>query len=546
MIRSWELEAGFDLDNDGLKEFAAYDASNKVFFVWENVQRGVNDYKPVFTIPAPTTLFGGERSILVTDMDHDGNKELVVVWDSFKPGTENGFPALWVYEHVPNSGEFLPSEPQLKYDPPRNLEDRCALEMQSLAGDFDFDGNWELVLTYRGGKDLLIAVLEFEGDDIALGTFNVEFIDDGSPDGKSGSTPADSTAFINRVHGLNVGDLNGDGRPDFVEVPDTQPVEVRVYTTTGPDTWQLFRFDDTMLPPVYVTARGSNATPAIGDLNGDGYNEVYIIGRGKIAEDPTNRPRLWVVSPAGGGFFDLSTAFVADNFTDLEVAEIVPPPEQNKDDLRGGFIGDGDNDGRPEVYILSRDLTTVFATEWVGEPGGDVTDPFNYQTTGVYNSKDVTPELNVQFSNIKVMDIDNDGPNHMDLVVTTPNGEHVGQEAGIFLLEFNATSTPVFVEFNAPNTVPKNYALHQNYPNPFNPSTNIVYELPVGARVKLEIYNILGQKIKTLVDRDMPLGVHQIAWDGTDDHGRRVSSGIYVYVLKAGTFKESKRMLLLK
>ncbi|RMD94154.1 MAG: T9SS C-terminal target domain-containing protein [Calditrichaeota bacterium] len=152
----------------------------------------------------------------------------------------------------------------------------------------------------------------------------------------------------------------------------------------------------------------------------------------------------------------------------------------------------------------------------------------------------------MQFSNIKVMDIDNDGPNHMDLVVTTPNGEHVGQEAGIFLLEFNATSTPVFVEFNAPNTVPKNYALHQNYPNPFNPSTNIVYELPVGARVKLEIYNILGQKIKTLVDRDMPLGVHQIAWDGTDDHGRRVSSGIYVYVLKAGTFKESKRMLLLK
>lgn len=72
------------------------------------------------------------------------------------------------------------------------------------------------------------------------------------------------------------------------------------------------------------------------------------------------------------------------NFTDLEVAEIVPPTQQNKNDLRGGFVADGDNDGRLEVYILSRDLNTVFATEWIGDPGGDVTDPFNYQTTALY------------------------------------------------------------------------------------------------------------------------------------------------------------------
>ncbi len=93
---------------------------------------------------------------------------------------------------------------------------------------------------------------------------------------------------------------------------------------------------------------------------------MYIIGRGIVAEDPSNEPRLWVVSPAGGGLFDLATAFNAANFTDLQVAEIVPPTAQNNFDLRGGFVADGDNDGRLEVYILSRDLTTIFATEWVG------------------------------------------------------------------------------------------------------------------------------------------------------------------------------------
>jgi len=394
LVRSWELEAGFDLDDDGLKEFAAYDATDRVFWVWENTAHGVNDYTAVYTIPAPAPLFGQQRSILITDMDHDGNKELVVVWDSFAPGTPNGFDALQVYEHVPGSDEFLPATPQLTFDPPRNLNQRIALEFESQAGDFDLDGNVELLLTYRGRNNLLIAVLEFVGSDIITGTFNVEFIDDGSPDGSSGAFPA----AVNRVHGLSVGNLNGDERPDFVMVldsPGSNPVEIRVYTTTGTDTWSMTVFDDSVLPEIYVTARGSNATPAIADFNGDGFNEVYIIGRGMVAEDPTNKPRLWVVSPVGGGFFNLASAFDSTNFTDLQVAEIVPPTAQNKDRLPGGFVADGDHDGRLEVYILSRDLTTIFATEWVGSFGGGtdrgaVTDPANYQTTAIYNSKNFT------------------------------------------------------------------------------------------------------------------------------------------------------------
>ena len=102
------------------------------------------------------------------------------------------------------------------------------------------------------------------------------------------------------------------------------------------------------------------------------------------------------------------------------------------------------------------------------------------------------------------------------------------------------------MEIFEPNVIPKSFALQQNYPNPFNPSTNIVYELPVGARVKLEVFNMLGQKVRTLVQKDQAIGQHQIQWDGKDDSGFKVGSGVYIYRLDAGTFTESRKMLMIK
>ncbi|MFX1517702.1 MAG: C25 family cysteine peptidase [Promethearchaeota archaeon] len=88
--------------------------------------------------------------------------------------------------------------------------------------------------------------------------------------------------------------------------------------------------------------------------------------------------------------------------------------------------------------------------------------------------------------------------------------------------------------------------MNQNYPNPFNLSTEIRYTLPVDAKVTLNIYNILGQKVKTLVDEEKSSGTHTIFWDGTDKSGAEVASGIYFYQLKAGEYKKLKKMLLIK
>lgn len=97
-----------------------------------------------------------------------------------------------------------------------------------------------------------------------------------------------------------------------------------------------------------------------------------------------------------------------------------------------------------------------------------------------------------------------------------------------------------------PAAVPDRFELYQNEPNPFNPETAIRYDLPVPGHVRLEIFNILGQKVVTLVDRHMDAGAHRVIWNGTDRDGNTVASGIYLYRLSAGTETARRKMMLLK
>jgi hypothetical protein len=97
-----------------------------------------------------------------------------------------------------------------------------------------------------------------------------------------------------------------------------------------------------------------------------------------------------------------------------------------------------------------------------------------------------------------------------------------------------------------PGSVPNLFALSQNYPNPFNPQTHIVYQLPEAGPVLLTVYNVMGQAVCQLVDEQQPAGEHTVTWQGLDEAGRPVASGIYFYQLTAGEFVETRKMLLLK
>ena len=104
---------------------------------------------------------------------------------------------------------------------------------------------------------------------------------------------------------------------------------------------------------------------------------------------------------------------------------------------------------------------------------------------------------------------------------------------------------------NAEKKIPKEYALSQNYPNPFNPLTTIEYQLPELAEIELSIYNILGQKIHTLIDGKMEAGYHSKVWNAKDQHGNSVATGMYIYRLDAKgisgrKFVQVKKMVVLK
>jgi hypothetical protein len=104
-----------------------------------------------------------------------------------------------------------------------------------------------------------------------------------------------------------------------------------------------------------------------------------------------------------------------------------------------------------------------------------------------------------------------------------------------------------------PSLLPVQFDLKQNYPNPFNTSTSIPFSLKVQGSISkepthtsLNIYNILGQKVRTLLDEKMFPGDHRVIWDGKDDKGNEISSGIYFYQLKVGDYKETRKMTLLR
>ena len=111
-------------------------------------------------------------------------------------------------------------------------------------------------------------------------------------------------------------------------------------------------------------------------------------------------------------------------------------------------------------------------------------------------------------------------------------------ETGHFALPLRALSTA------RGTALPTDFALGQNYPNPFNPSTVIPYQLPVSAHVRLEVFNLLGQRLATLVDGMRSAGTHTAQWDATDAAGRAVGAGVYIYRLSSDDQTESRRMVL--
>jgi len=218
------------------------------------------------------------------------------------------------------------------------------------------------------------------------------------------------------------------------------------------------------------------------------------------------------VAPAGGKF----EWFENDgnqNFTTHSISE-------GPSSFQSIYVVDVDNDGDLDVLIAS------FSGNLVGwlENDGNQNFTFHLIKASVFQADTIWGE-----------DIDGDGD--IDVLSAALGADQIAW------YESDLIST---VGISETSEIPSVFALAQNYPNPFNPSTTIRYDIPIAIPVRLEIFDLLGQRIKTLINETKQPGFYSVIWNGRNALGEPAPSGVYIYRLQAGDFQQSRKLLLLK
>ena len=135
-----------------------------------------------------------------------------------------------------------------------------------------------------------------------------------------------------------------------------------------------------------------------------------------------------------------------------------------------------------------------------------------------------------------------------DQIIIFPDFELAGRaQDNICYFDNISFSTLNFVGVeNKSEVLPQGFALEQNFPNPFNPVTSLRYELPEDGFVNISIFDMMGRKVKTLINDSQTSGYKGIKWNATNNKNESVSAGLYLYILQAGEFRKTKKMMLLK
>jgi hypothetical protein len=245
---------------------------------------------------------------------------------------------------------------------------------------------------------------------------------------------------------------------------------------------------------------------------------------------------------------------VADQDSGLQIVNV-------KDPANPVFVSNLDTPGKA-YSVFVQDTLAYIADQTGGLRIIGVSDPANPNPVGNYsgtNARDVFVQDSLAYvadfyGGLKVIRVTDPANPQLVSSYNTPGhglgvfvaGEHVyvADQYSLILLT-NPYYTAVR-DIDDGETRPPDFMLFQNYPNPFNPTTSIEFLLPRSGQVKIEIFNILGQKVRTLVDQHLKAGHKLVDWDGCDDSGKEVSSGIYFYRIKTSEFSQTKKMVLLR
>ncbi len=564
-----------DLDGDGKSEILVTNyADLGHVHVFEVV--GNDSIELVWTSPKVTTGGGAStpRYVITGDLDNDGKKEIIYQINNY------GI-LIFEWDGVPGSNNFgtLPSQV---------INSTTLPEMTGIAGnteymeigDPDGDGQNELLVFYNSTPNandkfyIISAIGDWSTNDPGFSGFQAEYaksrIDLAAWD-MNGGTP----------YSMHIANFDGQGNPEllfqawnFKAVTPLRVPAANTYveadTTNGKQSIRLSgTFDD-------VALFGGGTF----DIDGDGRQEVYLPTY--HATGSPYRGTIHVIHYEPGqstAEIDSTNVFVLDFKTNGVLDDGL---------VTFGFgYGDINKNGKPNIYTSSTYGLTGCNVLTAEFQGGDKTNPANWTFSKLYAGdpsiytqrviRDSAGVVDTVFtidnsfaSKIfgRYTDIDKDGFEdiilpyqalsdsviHKSVQWNSSTGEWVTVDSGkvanpkrwgLRVIE-GTVGTGVEVK-DLTIITPDDYKLYQNYPNPFNPSTKISFYLPLDKKISLKIYNQLGQVVKTLVNDELYMrGEHSLIWDGKNDTGKPVSSGIYIAQLRFGNFAKEIKMMLVK
>jgi hypothetical protein len=203
-------------------------------------------------------------------------------------------------------------------------------------------------------------------------------------------------------------------------------------------------------------------------------------------------------------------------------------------------------------YESDRNLYSVFPSiDYNGDGVREVLfSPYDYEIEGIIiydvaNNRKLFELTDPDADNLDLEyfgDVDGDGELEMVISYYTPHP----QIWKTYVYSTGVRKTSIGEDVEYVSRIPHNHKLNQNFPNPFNPITTIGFQVQKSGDVELTIFNSLGQSIRTLVDESREPGEYSVQWDGKDDNGRLLASGVYFYQLKVGDFVSTKKMIMLK
>jgi hypothetical protein len=501
--------AGVDVDKDGKQEIILpidYGILNGVptrqIAVFENV--GDDDYELAWEYTYPDESAGEFVMPTVGDLDGDGNLEILTV--HVRPTeADSTLPSFYVFECKGDND--YGTEPTVTWDlgDDRRNNIRCVA-----AYDLDNDGKMEVFLTDDKGP-MIASVSDF-----TVPNWTIEYYDDTSyerPD----------------MAGVTLSNMDGDAYMEIATTPLQEKPQLDLYLIECSGTANNYNM--IKLPPKHFYGKGVIHGLHANDLDDDGRDELYI-GAVEVG-------LLYVVTKPTGDVTELDT-------TDIYFIGSVEHPDYEPGTgwLPGATMGDADGDGNMSFLGSASGTGFCGIHDWEYQ-GGDVTVAANWQYSFIdanlgWGTGNDFFIYGIDFAD----DMDGDGKPEFILARGYLNAVPITAPV-LYVCEdgfFTAIGDdPISIG------IPQVYSLEQNYPNPFNPTTKIIYNLPKSAQVTLEVYNILGQRVKVLVDNHFQhKGSHTVIWNTVDNRGHNLASGVYFYRIQAGDFIQSKKMVLLK